>query len=61
MLSFTSRALRCEAQLTSNKDWKTLCKAQKMDIMTLFNTKLNGVNSVCKYLSCAADRSEDGR
>lgn len=29
--------------------------------MTLFNTKLYGVNSVCKYLSCAADRSEDRR
>lgn len=61
VLSFTSRALRYEAQFTSNKDWKTLCKAQKMDIMTLFNTKLYGVNSVHKYLSCAANRSEDGR
>lgn len=59
VLSFTSRALRYEAQLTSNKDWKTLCKAQKMDIMTVFNTKLYGVNSVDKYLSCAANCSED--
>lgn len=56
MLSFTSRALRYEAQLTSNKDLKTLCKAQKMDIMTLFNTKLYGVNSVYKYLElCSSD------
>lgn len=61
MLSFTSRALRYKAQFTSNKDWKTLCKAQKMDIMTLFNTKLDGVNSGYKYLNCAANRSEDRR
>lgn len=54
VLSFTSGALRYEAQLTGNKGWKTLCKAQKMDIMTLY-----GENSVYKYPSPAANGSGD--
>lgn len=45
VLSFTSRAPTREAQLTSNKDWKTLCKAQRMDVMALLQSRV--VCTVC--------------